>query len=132
MKPQNKDLIQISMKMAFVLIEYDRIIKRCCDLDVLKESVVAKVEGEGLKEVTRTCQTFTSSLKDLKRLLKCKKVTYIVLECTGVCLEPVFNMLGENFKILLVNAWHIINVPGRKTDESESQQICKLSLSGIS
>ena len=112
-------------------IEYDQIIKRGCGLDVHKETVVATVKGEGLQEETRTYETFTSSLKDLKRWLRHKKVTHIAMESTGVYWKPVFNILGEYFEVLLVNARHIKNVPGRKTDKSDSQWICKLLLSGL-
>jgi transposase len=112
-------------------VEFDQLIKRGCGLDVHKETVVATVKGEGIQEETRTYETFTSSLKDLKRWLRYKKVTHVAMESTGVYWKPVFNILGEHFEILLVNARHIKNVPGRKTDKADSQWICKLLLSGL-
>jgi transposase len=112
-------------------IEFEQVVKCGCGLDVHKETLVATVAGEGIKEETRTYETFTSSLKDLKRWLRYKKVTHVAMESTGVYWKPVFNILGEHFEILLVNARHIKNVPGRKTDKSDSQWICKLLLSGL-
>ena len=46
-------------------IEFEQVVKRGCGLDVHKETVVATVAGDGIKEETRTYETFTSSLKDL-------------------------------------------------------------------
>ena len=112
-------------------VEFEQVVKRGCGLDVHKETVVATVKGEGIKEETRTYETFTSSLKDLKRWLRYKKVTHVAMESTGVYWKPVFNILGEHFEIMLVNARYIKNVPGRKTDKSDSQWICKLLLSGL-
>ena len=112
-------------------VEFDQLINRGCGLDVHKETVVATVKGEGIQEETRTYETFTSSLKDLKRWLRYKKVTHVAMESTGVYWKPVFNILGAHFEILLVNARHIKNVPGRKTDKADSQWICKLLLSGL-
>jgi transposase len=112
-------------------IEFDQLVRRGCGLDVHKETVVATVNGEGIKEETRTYETFTSSLRDLKRWLRYKKVTHVAMESTGVYWKPVFNILGDHFEILLVNARHIKNVPGRKTDKKDSQWICKLLMSGL-
>ncbi len=53
------------------------------------------------------------------------------MESTGVYWKPVFNILEENFHIILVNARHLKSVPGRKTDKIDSQWICKLLLSGL-
>lgn len=121
---------QVNMK-ATNKVEFEQVVIRGCGLDVHKETVVATVAGEGIKEETRTYETFTSSLKDLKRWLRYKKVTHVAMESTGVYWKPVFNILGEHFEILLVNARHIKNVPGRKTDKKDSQWICKLLMSGL-
>jgi transposase len=53
------------------------------------------------------------------------------MESTGVYWKPVFNILEDSFEILLVNARHLKNVPGRKTDKADSRWICKLLLSGL-
>jgi transposase len=51
------------------------------------------------------------------------------MESTGVYWKPIFNILEDSFEILLVNARHLKNVPGRKTDKADSRWICKLLLS---
>jgi transposase len=70
-------------------------------------------------------------LKELANWFVVKGVTHVAMESTGVYWKPVFNILEENFHIILVNARHLKNVPGRKTDKIDSQWICKLLLSGL-
>jgi transposase len=53
------------------------------------------------------------------------------MESTGVYWKPVYNILGDHFKILLVNARHVKNVPGRKTDQNDSQWLAKLLMAGL-
>lgn len=53
------------------------------------------------------------------------------MESTGIYRKPFFNILEEDFEILLVNARHIKNVPGRKTDKKDSAWITKLLLNGL-
>ena len=53
------------------------------------------------------------------------------MESTGVYWKPIFNVLGDDFKILLVNARHVKNVPGHKTDKKDSCWLAKLLLSGL-
>jgi transposase len=53
------------------------------------------------------------------------------MESTGVYWKPVFNILEDEVSVMLVNARHIKNVPGRKTDKLDSEWICKLLLSGL-
>lgn len=112
-------------------IEFEQVIEKGCGLDVHKETVVATVRGKGIKTETRTFSTFTSSLQEMKRWLQRKGVTHIAMESTGVYWKPVFNILEDSFEILLVNARHIKNVPGRKTDKADSRWISKLLLSGL-
>jgi transposase len=58
-------------------------------------------------------------------------ITHVAMESTGVYWKPVYNVLAKDFEILLVNARHIKNVPGRKTDKADSKWICKLLRSGL-
>lgn len=113
------------------VVEFEQIIERGCGLDVHEKTVVATINGSGLKGETRTFDTFTSSLKELADWLVINGVTHVAMESTGVYWKPVFNILEENFHIILVNARHLKNVPGRKTDKIDSQWICKLLLSGL-
>lgn len=112
-------------------VEFEQIIERGCGMDVHKETVVATVSGTGIQAETRTFSTFTSSLIELKEWLKSLGITHAAMESTGIYWKPVFNILEEDFKIILVNARHIKNVPGHKTDKKDSQWIAKLLLSGL-
>lgn len=113
------------------VVEFEQIIKRGCGLDVHEKTVVATINGEGIKSETLTFDTFSSSLKTLCEWLKSHEVTHVAMESTGVYWKPVFNILGDDFKVILVNARHLKNVPGRKTDKADSQWICKLLLAGL-
>src|SRR5919204_3548538 len=112
-------------------IEFEQIIERGCGMDVHKETVVATVSGTGMQQETRTFSTFTNSLTELKEWLKSLGITHVAMESTGIYWKPIFNILEEDFEILLVNARHIKNVPGHKTDKKDSKWIAKLLLSGL-
>ena len=112
-------------------VTFEQVVSRGCGLDVHKETVVATIKGEGILETTRTFQTFTSSLKDLQNWLKSVGVTHVAMESTDIYWKPVYSVLEESFEILLVNARHIKNVPGHKTDKKDSAWIAKLLLSGL-
>ncbi|MBI2271984.1 MAG: transposase, partial [Bacteroidetes bacterium] len=112
-------------------VEYEQIVERGCGLDVHKETMVATIKGKEIKAETRTFTTFTSSLTELRDWLKQAGITHVAMESTGVYWKPVYNILESNFDILLVNARHMKNVPGRKTDKADSSWIAKLLLSGL-
>lgn len=112
-------------------IEYEQIVDRGCGMDVHKDLIVVTIQGKGIKTQTKSFKTFTSSLIKLKKLLLENKVTHVAMESTGVYWKPVFNVLGDDFKILLVNARHVKNVPGHKTDKKDSRWLAKLLLSGL-
>jgi transposase len=113
------------------VVTFEQVISRGCGLDVHEKTVVATIDGQGLRRETRTYDTFTESLIELRNWLKEQQVTHIAMESTGVYWKPIFNILEEGFSILLVNARHLKNVPGRKTDKADSEWICKLLLSGL-
>lgn len=112
-------------------IGFDQIVSRGCGLDVHDKTVVATIDGEGITRQTRTFETFTCYLIELRDWLKMHSITHVAMESTGVYWKPVFNILGDDFKVILVNARHLKNVPGRKTDKIDSQWICKLLLAGL-
>ena len=112
-------------------IEFDQLIERGCGIDVHKKIIVATVRGVGIKEETRTYNSFTESIESMNDWLKELKITHVAMESTGVYWKPIFNILEEDFEILLVNARHIKNVPGKKTDKKDSKWIAKLLLSGL-
>ena len=113
------------------VITFDQVIERGCGMDVHRDSVVATVSGTNIKPETRTYTTFTNDLNELRQWLMSLKVTHIAMESTGIYWKPVFNILEEDFEILLVNARHVRNVPGHKTDKKDSKWIAKLLLSGL-
>lgn len=67
----------------------------------------------------------------LKEWLKEAGVTHVAMESTGVYWKPVFNILEDSVEVMLVNARHIKNVPGRKTDVQDSEWLCKLLRNGL-
>nr|WP_315816741.1 IS110 family transposase [Paraflavitalea speifideiaquila] len=112
-------------------IEFDQVVAAGCGLDVHKNSVVASIGGQGIVEETRSFETFTASLEQLRHWLKQTGITHVAMESTSVYWKPVYNILEEDFEILLVNARHVKNVPGRKTDKADSRWLTKLLLSGL-
>lgn len=113
------------------VIEFEQVVERGCGMDVHKETVVVTIQGKGIKSVTKSYSTYTSSLIKLKEWLKKHGITHIAMESTGVYWKPIYNVLGDDFEILLVNARHVKNVPGRKTDKKDSRWLAKLLLSGL-
>lgn len=109
----------------------DVIIERGCGLDVHKETVVACIDGGGIRKEIRTYSTFTNELLQLKEWLKGKGITHVAMESTGIYWKPVYNILEEDFEVVLVNARHIKHVPGRKTDVCDSEWLCKLLRNGL-
>src|SRR5437879_5207496 len=107
----------------------------CCGLDVHKKSITACVlwaeaKGKRRKE-KRRFGTFTHDLLQLADWLGESGVTHVAMESTGVYWKPVWNILAEQFKVLLVNAQHIKAVPGRKTDQKDSEWIADLLQHGL-
>jgi transposase len=109
----------------------DVIIDKGCGLDVHKETVVACVMGSGIKKEIRTFSAMTGDLLRLKGWLIDLGITHVAMESTGPYWKPVFNILEDSFEVILANARHIKNVPGRKTDVKDSEWICKLLRSGL-
>ena len=110
------------------------IYKRCCGLDVHKETVVACLlirEGDKVVKEVQTFLTMTVDLVVLHDWLKAHQVTHVAMESTGIYWRPVFNLLEEDFTVLLVNATHIKTVPGRKTDVKDCEWIADLLSHGL-
>lgn len=109
----------------------ENIIDKGCGLDVHKETVVACVMGSGIKKEIRKFSTKTNDLLRLKAWLSGLGITHVAMESTGSYWKPVFNVLEDGFTVILANARHIKNVPGRKTDVKDSEWICRLLRSGL-
>ena len=109
----------------------DIVVELGAGLDVHKETVVVTVDGPGIKKETRTFKTFTNDLMKLRDWLKSNGITHVAIESTGIYWKPVFNILEADFEVVLVNARHIKYVPGRKTDVTDSEWLCKLLRNGL-
>jgi transposase len=109
--------------------------QRCCGLDVHKKTVVActliTLASGAVQKHIRTFSTMTADLLALADWLKAFQVTHVAMESTGVFWKPVFNLLEEDFAVILVNAQHMKAVPGRKTDIKDSEWIADLLRHGL-
>ncbi|MBC8458939.1 MAG: IS110 family transposase [Deltaproteobacteria bacterium] len=112
-------------------VKFDQIIKCGCGIDVHQKKVVATIRRSDVDFETKEFNTYTRSLKLLREWCKSEGVTHIAMESTGIYWRPVYNIMEEDFEIILVNARHIKNVPGHKTDKKDSRWISKLLLSGL-
>jgi transposase len=113
----------------------ETIVRRCAGLDVHKASVVACVRviddnGE-LQSFTQSFGTTTSDLLKLNDWLMSYAVTIVGMESTGVYWKPVYTLLETEFECWLLNAQHLHNVPGRKTDVADAAWIAQLVAHGL-
>ena len=111
------------------------ILKSCCGLDVHKSMVMACVahgplDNPPIFEI-RKFSTMTNDLRSLSEWMKEYGVTAVAMESTGIYWKPIFNILEDDFDIVLANAQHIKNVPGRKTDVKDCQWIAHLFRNGL-
>jgi len=111
------------------------IFPRCAGLDVHSKTVVVcrriiGPDGKLEKEV-RTFATTTAQLNTLAQWLEEGSVTHVAMESTGVFWKPVWNILEARFQLLLVNARHVKQVPGRKTDVKDCEWIAQLLQHGL-
>src|SRR5215469_11527594 len=106
---------------------------RCAGLDVHKDSVVARIRcvSEPLHDETQSFATTTSALLQMRDWLSTHEVSHVAMEATGVYWKPVWHLLEGDFELILANAQHIRNVPGRKTDVSDAGWIADLLAHGL-
>jgi len=113
-------------------VSFEQVVSRGCGIDVHKEVLVATIGGTGLRTQTREFDTFTRSLTELKEWLLENQITHVVMESTGVYWKPVYNVLEtSDMTVWIVNARHVKNIPGHKTDKKDSRWLCKLLLAGL-
>lgn len=112
-------------------IKFPQVVTVGCGIDVHKDIIVATIQKSNDQIETREFRAYTSSLKSLRDWCKTEHVTHIAMESTGVYWKPVYNVLEDAFEIILVNARHVKNVPGHKTDKKDSKWLSKLLLSGL-
>jgi transposase len=108
---------------------------RCAGLDVHEAFVIAcrrvlDVNGRVTKDV-REYATTTAELLRLGDWLAEAGVTHVAMESTGVFWKPIWNLLEDRFTIVLVNARHVKQVPGRKTDVSDAEWLAQLMQHGL-
>lgn len=110
-------------------------IVRCAGLDVHKDIVVAciRVPGPdgGRQQLVHRFGTTTAELLALRDWLQAHGVTHVGMESTGVYWKPVYFVLEEAFECWLLNARHLRNVPGRKTDVQDAAWIAQLVEHGL-
>jgi transposase len=107
---------------------------KCAGLDVHKDVVVAcarvAVDGRVTQEV-RSFGTTTTALCELSTWLEEQHCTHVVMEATGVYWKPVWHMLEGSFELVLANAQHVRNVPGRKSDVNDATWLSDLLAHGL-
>jgi transposase len=107
----------------------------CAGLDVHKDSVVACVRhivDGAVKREVRSFQTTTKGLMALSEWLSAEGCTHVVMEATGVYWKPVWHILSDGeFELVLANAAHVKNVPGRKTDVNDATWLAELLAHGL-
>jgi transposase len=107
----------------------------CAGLDVHKETVAVCVvrsePGGRVRKEVRTFGTMTRDLLALSDWLAAEGVTHAAMESTGVFWKPIFNILESRVQVILVNARHIKQVPGRKTDVKDCEWIADLLRHGL-
>jgi transposase len=113
----------------------ETIVERPAALDVHKAQVTACARVPGLDgaRVEQVAQFATTvrGLLALRDWLAERRVTQVAMEATGVFWKPVWHVLEDEFECLLVNARHVKQVPGRKTDVSDAQWLCRLLEAGL-
>jgi transposase len=108
--------------------------RRCAGLDVHQKEIVACrriASGRKVEAELARFPTTTPGLLALSAWLMEAKVTHVAMEATGVYWKPVWHVLCADFKLILANASHIRNVPGRKSDANDATWIADLLAHGL-
>lgn len=108
--------------------------ERCAGLDVHKEVIFICVligQGRGTQKLKLKSGTFHHELVAMRQKLIELGVTAVIMESTGVYWMPIYDVLEGYMEIVVGNAQHIMNVPGRKTDESDAEWLAKLLRYGL-
>lgn len=108
--------------------------ERCAGLDVHKQTVVAcirVIEGLEVRHEIRRFATTTPGLLELADWLQAAGCSHVAMESTGVYWKPVWHVLEGEFQLVLANAAHIRNVPGRKSDVNDATWIADLLAHGL-
>jgi transposase len=106
---------------------------RCAGPDVHKDMVMTRVRcaSDRPHDEARSFGKTTSELLQLNDWLTEHAVTHVAMEATGVYRKPMWHRLEEHFELVLANAQHIKNIPGRKTDVNDATWIADLLAHGL-
>jgi len=111
--------------------------RRCVGIDIAKRSatVCVRVAGSGRRGTTETVTTWasmTNQILALREHLIAERVSCVAMEATGDYWKPFYYVLEDaGFELLLVNARHVKNMPGRKTDVSDAAWLAQLAAHGL-
>jgi transposase len=113
----------------------EAIVERCCGLDVHQANVVAclmtgRADEKPRREI-RSFSTTTAGLEELAAWLRSAGCSRVAMESTGVYWVPVHAILEKHFEVVVGNAHHLRNVPGRKTDALDSEWLAELLRHGL-
>ncbi len=117
------------------MADLELVVERCAGIDVHQAQlrVCMRLPGDGRRRVEEFASfgTTTPDLLELSEWLSRRGVTQVAMEGTGVYWKPVYYVLEADFELWLVNAQHVKNVPGRKTDTSDAAWLCRLLEHGL-
>jgi len=108
--------------------------RRCAGVDVHSANVVACIRVMTKGKVRHEVRRFATSTRDLVALrdwFEAEKITHVAMEATGVYWKPVWHILEEKFTLILANAAHVRNLPGRKSDVNDATWIADLLAHGL-
>src|SRR6201998_111182 len=108
--------------------------RRCAGLDVHSDTVVACARLTARTKASHEVRRFSTATHDLLELadwLAGQGVTHVAMEATGIYWKPLWHMLEGQFELVLANAAHIRNVPGRKSDVNDAVWISDLLAHGL-
>ena len=112
----------------------EEVLDRCCGLDVHRDTITACImigNGSQKRKEIKTFLTFTQDIHELADWLKSHDVHHVAVESTGIYWKSIINVFEGSFDVVLVNAQHVKNVPGRKTDVKDSEWLCRLLKCGL-
>lgn len=112
-------------------VSFPQIVTVSCGIDVHQDVIVATIRRSNTDYETRVFKATTGSLKELRSWCVESRVTHGAMESTGIYWKPVFNILESAMDLILVNARHVKNIPGHKTDKKDSEWLSKWLLAGL-
>jgi transposase len=121
--------------MESARVVWEAVLERCCGLDVHQQTITAclliGVLDQQPNESLCSFPTTTKGLLELRDGLEQNGCTHVAIESTGIYWRPVFHILEDAVTVLLVNPYHMKQIPGRKTDLKDAQWIARLLRWGL-